>query len=116
MLNAIEPDSYIRPHRHLDPGKMEIFLALKGKGAVYLFDDNGKVDDIFLIEEGGETVAVEIPPGLWHTILSLKKGSVFFEIKDGPYVPATDKDFAPWAPQAGDPNCQEYLNRLARML
>ena len=26
MLNAIEPESYIRPHRHFNPAKMEFFL------------------------------------------------------------------------------------------
>ena len=29
LLNAMEPGSYIRPHRHLDPDKDEIFLLLR---------------------------------------------------------------------------------------
>ena len=29
MLNAIEPQSYIRPHRHLIPPKVEVFLVLR---------------------------------------------------------------------------------------
>ena len=30
LLNAIEPGSYIRPHRHLDPNKDETMVVLKG--------------------------------------------------------------------------------------
>lgn len=36
LLNAMEPGSYIRPHRHLDPDKDEIFLLLRGKAVVFL--------------------------------------------------------------------------------
>jgi cupin fold WbuC family metalloprotein len=30
LLNAVEPDSYIRPHRHLDPEKDETFGWVRG--------------------------------------------------------------------------------------
>jgi len=30
MLNAVQPMSYIQPHRHLDPPKAESFIVLKG--------------------------------------------------------------------------------------
>ena len=30
MLNAIQPGSYIRPHRHLDPPKSESLILLQG--------------------------------------------------------------------------------------
>ena len=41
LLNAMEPDTYIRPHRHLNPDKDEIFLLLRGKAVVFIFDDQG---------------------------------------------------------------------------
>jgi cupin fold WbuC family metalloprotein len=28
FLNAIEPESYIRPHRHINPEREEIFLLI----------------------------------------------------------------------------------------
>ena len=34
LLNAIEPGSYIRPHRHLDPNKDETFVLVRGRLAV----------------------------------------------------------------------------------
>ena len=30
LLNAMEPGTYLRPHRHLNPAKDEIFLLLRG--------------------------------------------------------------------------------------
>ena len=42
LLNAIEPDSYVRPHRHLDPLKDETILCVKGRLGCILFDDSGR--------------------------------------------------------------------------
>jgi cupin fold WbuC family metalloprotein len=41
MINAVEPDSYIRPHRHQDPDKVEVFLALRGSACICTFDEEG---------------------------------------------------------------------------
>lgn len=41
LLNALEPGTYLRPHRHLNPKKDEIFLLLRGRIAVFLFDNKG---------------------------------------------------------------------------
>ena len=30
---------------------------------------------------------VNIPKGIWHNVESLESGSVFFECKEGPFVP-----------------------------
>ena len=46
LLNAIEPDSYIRPHRHefRSMTEVETLLVLQGSVALIVFDDNGVVD------------------------------------------------------------------------
>ena len=31
LLNALEPGTYLRPHRHSNPDKTEIFLLLRGR-------------------------------------------------------------------------------------
>ena len=116
MLNAIEPGSYVRPHRHLDPPKTEVFLLLRGRGAVVVYGDDGTESETVLLEAGGETQGVEIPPGVWHTVVSLEEGTVFFEVKDGPYVALTDKDFAPWAPKEGSDEAAAWLQALAARL
>ncbi len=106
FLNAIEPGSYVRPHRHRSPLRWELFTALTGLAAVLLFDDDGTVLERTEIAAGGPVHAVEIPAGAWHTIAALESGTVLFEFKQGPYVPVTEKDFAPWAPAEGEPGCR----------
>ena len=60
--------------------------------------------------------AVEIPSSVWHTIISLESGTIAYEVKDGPYSPANDKNFANWAPKEGDEECKQYLNTIITIL
>lgn len=115
MLNAVEPGSYVQPHKHENPDKREIFLLLKGKMVVVFFDDNGTITQYILLDNE-ENFGVEIPPSVWHTIVALEPGTVVYEIKDGPYSPANDKNFAPWAPKEGEKECGEYLEAILSVL
>lgn len=45
MLNALQPGSYIRPHRHLDPPKSESLVLLQGMLAYVSFATDGTPDD-----------------------------------------------------------------------
>jgi cupin fold WbuC family metalloprotein len=96
MLNAIEPESYVQPHLH--PTKPETFVVLRGKLLVARYDENGTLLEGVLLAADGPVRGVEIPPGAWHSIMSLEEGTVAFEAIQGPYDPATHKLFAPWAP------------------
>jgi len=117
MLNAVEPESYIQPHAHSAPHKVEAFVVLRGRGLVVRFDRAGQIAEAIALAAGGPVHGVEIPPGAWHTVLSLEPGSVFYEVKDGPYDPATDKVFAPWAPPESDgPAARAYLAGLRHQL
>lgn len=102
FLNAIEPGSYVRPHRHTDPPRWELFVGLCGSAAVLLFDDNGGILAREPVGPSQRNRAVEIPAGAWHGIVALEPGTVLFEFKPGPYAPLNDKDFAPWAPDEGE--------------
>lgn len=114
LFNALEIQTYIRPHRHTDPPKPECFMGVRGRMALVLFDDEGEVTEVVPFGAGSDAVAIEVPPGTWHSILSLESGSVFFETKPGPYVPLTDKDFAPWSPEEGASEAASYLITLRR--
>jgi cupin fold WbuC family metalloprotein len=116
MLNAIEPGTYIQPHKHENPDKTEVFMVLKGKIAVLEFDDEGKVIDSIILDPQKGQYAAEIPPRTWHSIISLEKGSVAYEIKNGPYVQIEDKNFADWAPKEGDAEVEKYLQELISYL
>ncbi len=114
FLNAIEPGSYICPHRHVSPERDETFLVLRGAGAVLVFSDKGDIIDIYMMNASEAQWGVDIPGGLYHSIVSLEKNSVFYEIKPGPYHPDTDKGFAQWAPAAHTPEAVDYLAHLER--
>ncbi len=111
LLNAMEPDSYVPPHRHLDPEKDETFVVLRGRFGVVTFDDAGEVLAAQVLEPGG-TVGVTLPAGTWHSIVALAPGSVFLEAKGGPYVPLSAPERAAWAPGEGSGEATAYLLRL----
>ncbi len=108
LFNAIEPGTYIRPHRHVDPATWEIFLMVRGAAVFLTFDDMGKVVERLELRTGGQAVGVEIPPRTWHSIASLEPGTVFFEVKRGPYVPPQPENIASWAPAEGDLRTAEF--------
>ena len=112
LLNAMEPGSYLQPHRHLDAAKDETFVVLRGAFGLILFDADGNVTQTALLRADGETVGVNIPKGTFHSLLSFEPGSVFFEAKAGPYRPLTTEEKAPWAPSEGDPAATDYLGTL----
>lgn len=112
LLNAMEPGSYLQPHRHLDPSKDETFVVLRGAFGVVLFDEAGNVSRTSLLRADGETLGINIPSGTFHSLVCFEPGSVFFEAKAGPYLPLTPEEKAPWAPGEGDAGAPAYLEKL----
>jgi cupin fold WbuC family metalloprotein len=98
---AMEPGTYVRPHRHMQPETWEILLILSGAVALLIFDESGKVQERIELAAGGEVTAVEIPANTWHAVASLKAGTVVFEVKQGPYAPISEVNYAPWSPAEG---------------
>lgn len=113
MLNALHPETYIRPHKHENPDKREIFILLTGEMALILFDDEGNVENVIHFELKNISL-VEIPPAVWHTLISLKENTVYYEIKDGPYLVDNDKTFATWSPAESAPEAKSYLENLKK--
>jgi len=112
LFNAIEPGSYIRPHRHLDPAKDETFVIVSGALGVILFGDDGSIDNSVVLTVGGPALAVDIPHGRFHGAVSLAPGTVFFEAKAGPYLPLSPEEIPQWAPAEETSESVEYLARL----
>jgi cupin fold WbuC family metalloprotein len=122
FLNVFLQYSYVVPHRHAGPPKSETFLVLDGVAALFRFDGAGVVtgrwllspqapdDSEYSLEYGG--FGIDVAPGVWHTITALTPTAVCFEVKPGPWNPASDKEFAPWAPREDDPGAAAYLQRL----
>ena len=120
LFNAIEPDSYIPPHRHLADPRDELLVAVRGLMALVTFDDQGAVTTVqhFGTEKHGEKLAVgaEVASGTWHTVLALAPGCVLLEAKAGPFNPAQPKGLAPWAPPEGSEEAAVYLHQLRQLV
>ena len=116
LLNAIEPASYIRPHRHLDPEKDEAFILLSGRLGIILFSDAGEVTESVILSRQGGILVADVPSGVFHTAVSLEPGTVFFEAKAGPYLPLMEAETAVWAPSDGDGAAARYLEHLQMLL
>jgi cupin fold WbuC family metalloprotein len=108
LLVAIDPGSYIRPHRHPEPNKWECFFVIKGSAEVLIFSEDGKVIDKTEIIDGGNIEGVEISAGAWHTLIASSSGTILFELKPGPYQPLSEKDFAYWAPVENSDSCSYF--------
>lgn len=102
LLNALEPGTYLPPHRHSNPDKEEVYLVLRGSLLAFTFDADGNVLDRILLDPSKGQYGIEIPPGVWHSIVVLEPGTVIYEVKEGPYAPIIADNIAPWAPDATD--------------
>ena len=103
-------NTYFRPHRHLT--KSELAMVLRGRVHVLIFDETGTVTARHSVGEHTNSMGYETPTGTWHTLIADTDGSAFFEVKQGPYDPATAAEFATWAPAEGDAAAPQFLEWL----
>ncbi|MBI5671104.1 MAG: WbuC family cupin fold metalloprotein [Chloroflexi bacterium] len=115
MINAIVPGSYVTPHKHENPDKVELIAALTGRAAMLWYTDTGDIQELFLLDPAGPVRGVDIPPRTYHNFVALTPCAVL-EIIQGPYHPDTHKQFAPWAPREGTPEADAYLAALERYI
>jgi len=116
MLNAMQPGTYLQPHKHENPDKREVFLVLTGKFLVVEFDEQGNISDHMILDANGHQHAAEITERTFHTVICMAPDSIAYELKDGPYSPIDDKNFASWAPKEGDPTCADFIDRILKKL
>ncbi|MBU1011838.1 MAG: WbuC family cupin fold metalloprotein [Bacteroidetes bacterium] len=116
MIHATNPETYVQPHKHENPDKMESFIILKGRVLIIEFSEKGEIIDHLILDPIIGNYGAEIPAKTWHTLLTLEPDSLVYEIKDGPWDASDDKNFATWAPSEGEAGCAEYNNSLLRKL
>lgn len=109
-LIACRKDSYFRPHRH--PLYAEVAVVLRGKFDFIVFDEAGALKERHTLCPESNLLGFEINANQWHCWLPLSDEGCFFEVKPGPYDPATAAEFAPWAPEEGTPEAVEFAARL----
>ncbi len=85
LLNALEPGTILPIHRHI--ATAETYILLRGKIKVLFYDETGELTESVLLNPLAGIHGIHIPAGQWHTLEVLERGSVIFEVKDGPYTP-----------------------------
>ena len=108
MVVGLQPGTYVPPHRHVGENKAETLLVLKGRLGILIFDASGGVLTKHILQAGGECVGVDLPSGVFHSIVVLEADSLMFECKAGPYRPVGDGELAEWAPREGESGVAEY--------
>jgi len=91
FLNALQPSTYVRPHRHRRNGSgtgFECFLVLQGAIGLLQFNSEGEIQQQLHLSTKGPTHGIEIAEDQFHTLVALEADSVIFELKQGPYQPA----------------------------
>lgn len=104
---AMEPETYVRPHRH--PQTWELLIPLRGKFLFTAFDEHGTVRSRHLLGGADGLAAFEFEAGTWHTVTSLEPGSIIFEVKEGPYVPVPTCDLAAWSAPEGTAQAAHFV-------
>lgn len=91
MLNAIEPGSPERIHRHQHTS--ETVVCIRGRVVEEFYDELERIcKDSIVLTPNGPNVAVNIPAGQWHSIRAVESGSVVLSCKDGKYEPMSEAD------------------------
>ncbi len=106
FLNVFQPGTYVRPHRHIRPPQMngfEFFLILQGAVGIIIMDETGQILGKELVSANGSTLGLELPEGVYHTVVALAPDTVTLEVKEGPYNPSADKEFLEIFPAEGTP-------------
>lgn len=116
MIHASNKETYVQAHKHENPDKTEAFIILKGRVVVVEFNDEGEIIDHIIMDASKGNYGVEIPPRVWHSLITLENDSVFYEVKNGPWDASDDKFFAPWSPKEGDTEVENYKNMILEKL
>lgn len=111
LFIALEPETYIRPHRHAEPPRSELLVVIRGAIDAINFDDSGKVTERVRMAPG-QVNAVDVPAGTWHSYVCLESGTVVFEAKQGPYTPATANNVASWSPPEGSREVDAFMETM----
>jgi len=111
VFNFILSESYMQPHQHPGPEKIEKMHLIQGSFALIIFDNSGNIANIHILEED-KSEFISLPAFTWHTYVMLSDEVIIYEEMDGFYNPNTWKKRASWAPMENTSEAIVYLKEL----
>ena len=120
FFNAIEPGSYVRPHREGVAGRRKLLVGVRGLFVAILFDEQGVPVSFVpfgqskLADGTRPAIGLEIEPMTWNSVIPIETGSILLEVKPGPFDPQGPRHVAPWAPADGSVEVGPFLEAMTR--
>jgi len=114
MVDFLLKGTYIPPHKHSDPDKVEHFVVIMGKVACINHNEDGSINEIIMLSPNGPNYSVDITPNTYHMFVCVTDEAAMVEVTEGPYNPASHKKFAPFAPGETDPEAPKYLEEIEK--
>ena len=111
LLNALEPGTYLPPHRHT--GKEETYLVLRGS-LPHFYDDAGNVTDKVCLNPSEGKYGLEIPSNTWHSIIAWSQVLLFLKLKRGPSA-STSEDLASWVLRLRCGGIKAFMKRMLEL-
>jgi len=111
VFNFVLYESYMKPHLHPGPEKIEKMYLVRGSFALFIFNNDGHIENIHILEKDKKEF-VSVPAFTWHTYVMLSKEVIIYEEMEGFYNPDTWKKMATWAPNEGTSEAITYLKDL----
>jgi cupin fold WbuC family metalloprotein len=111
VFNFVLFESYMQPHQHPGPEKIEKMYLIQGSFALIIFDNSGNIVNIHILEED-KNEFISLPAFTWHTYVMLSDEVIIYEEMDGFYNPNTWKKMASWAPMENTSEAIVYLKEL----
>ena len=109
---ALKQGTYVRPHQHTRKNKWELLLILSGAVNFVVFDNKGEIIEKLDLSLEGSQRGIEIKPNTWHTVYPTSDEAIILEVKEGPFTPTKESEFASWAPLEGQSGVDEFLRWL----
>jgi cupin fold WbuC family metalloprotein len=118
FFNAVEPGSYVRPHREGGADRRKLLVGVRGLFVAILFDEQGV--PVSFVPFGQSTlsdgtrpaIGLEIEPMTWNMVVAIESGSILLEVKPGPFDPQGTRHVAPWAPADGSAEVGPFLEAM----
>ena len=109
-ITVLQRDTYVRPHRHgqLESKGFEFITILKGQLGVLLFYKEGGLVQILRAGTSGPLRGIEIPDGVFHTLVALKPNTQILEVRTGDSIHTEELSTFP---ESDSPETVDFLNR-----
>lgn len=111
VFNFLLNGTYMQPHSHPGPEKIEQIYLVDGVIDLIFFDDVGALQSVKRMDPNGCT-HVSVPAFQNHTYRVHSLSAITYETMDGVYDPHTWKRLCGWAPSEGEGSVVQFCKDL----